>query len=518
MYILLWLSLHAGLKNDSLAVMFSLVIYTIIGLISYFYGLVNVKNGLRLYGGVLIGFVVARLFLIDVWKMEIAGRIITFFFVGVLLVSTAFLGRRRQNKKPLNDINKISEDIKSKSINSLILILVLGFAVTANAQEFPQNPISDKNTDPVAFTSKNMKIISAYRFYKDIDNISIKVPTVVEVPFTTDSIERFNFAILDKATDSFEPYYFKQEVLVSKIPVFVNTFPNVNGVEKIIDENSETYVDLPLSDENTQGKVTITLSGQKAITSSNLTVLLDNHVALPTTVAVRALVNGKDKIIVSKREMRKNTIDFPKTTAKKWQITFTYTQPLRISELRLRQDNATKSETRTVKFLAQPDHSYRIYFDPDRLVKVSVGETGNLSSAQDVLTLTSTSTQSNPEYMIADNDNDGVPDVYDNCVYVSNPDQEDLNNNKRGDMCDDFDKDGIINAKDNCPNKPNRLQADTDGDGIGNVCDKEESRVTERYPWIPWAGIGFAALVLIILMILTAQTSPTSNQENKYEK
>jgi uncharacterized membrane protein len=97
-YALLWLSLHAGLQNDNTAVMISLVIYTIIGLIAYFYGLANEKRGLRLYGGALVGFVVGRLLLVEVWRMELTGRIITFFLIGALLASTAFLGKRKQNK------------------------------------------------------------------------------------------------------------------------------------------------------------------------------------------------------------------------------------------------------------------------------------------------------------------------------------------------------------------------------------------------------------------------------------
>jgi uncharacterized membrane protein len=96
LFVLLWLSLHAGLTNDNTAVMISLVIYTIVGLVSYFYGLIGEKKGLRLYGGVLIGLVVARLLLVDVWKMEMAGRIVTFFLIGALLVSTAFLGRKKK--------------------------------------------------------------------------------------------------------------------------------------------------------------------------------------------------------------------------------------------------------------------------------------------------------------------------------------------------------------------------------------------------------------------------------------
>lgn len=94
-YVLLWLSLHSGLQNDNTATMVSLVVYTIIGLVFYFYGLTNEKKGLRLYGGTLIGFVVGRLFLVDVWIMDLAGRVVTFFFIGALLVSTAFLGRKK---------------------------------------------------------------------------------------------------------------------------------------------------------------------------------------------------------------------------------------------------------------------------------------------------------------------------------------------------------------------------------------------------------------------------------------
>lgn len=102
-YALLWLSLHAGLQNDNTAIMISLVIYTITGLVSYFYGLANAKKGLRLYGTALIGLVIGRLLLVDIWKMELAGRIITFFLIGALLVSTAFFGRKKRDSNSLNN-------------------------------------------------------------------------------------------------------------------------------------------------------------------------------------------------------------------------------------------------------------------------------------------------------------------------------------------------------------------------------------------------------------------------------
>ena len=98
-YALLWLSLHTWFTDDNNAVMISLIVYIVIGLICYFYGLSYKKKILHLYGGSLIGAVVVRLILVDIWTMDLTGRIITFLIIGALLVSTAFL--ERSKKSPL---------------------------------------------------------------------------------------------------------------------------------------------------------------------------------------------------------------------------------------------------------------------------------------------------------------------------------------------------------------------------------------------------------------------------------
>ncbi len=383
----------------------------------------------------------------------------------------------------------------------LILITALNFTgvLVANAQGMPQNIASST--------------ISAYRFYQDFDHISIKVPTVVETSFPNDFIEQFYFAVLDKTTNSFEPYFFKQETLLNQVPVSVSSNPAILSTNRMIDNDTQTYADFPLPD-NAQGTAQIILSSATPIASSVLVTLFDNNVALPNSVEIRALVDGQNRIVVANRRMDQQTVRFPQTTSKQWSIIFTFGQPLRISELRLLQDNAKKTSQRTLRFLAQPSHSYRIYFDPDRLSPTAVGESGNLVSAKDVLVVSATISQSNSNYIIADVDGDGVPDIRDNCVSVPNADQVDLNNNGRGDACDDFDQDQIINSKDNCPNIPNWDQKDSDGDGIGDACDNEESRFTERHTWIPWAGMGFAALVLILLLALTARSTHVPKQIN----
>jgi len=379
----------------------------------------------------------------------------------------------------------------------IIFILIITFLVTG---ALPVSAIDKEN--PVGY------VIKAFRSYEEINNLTIKVPTVVEVPFSNEFIERTDLAVFDETKNSpdFEPYFFKQETLVNEIPESVITNPGITNASAMIDKNSQTYTEFLLPNSE-QGHIQITLSSTNPITSSSLSMLLDNNVALPNSIEIRAVVNGEERIVVANQTMFEQTIRFPKTTSSKWIVSLNFGQPLRISELRLNQDNAKVSSTRAIRFLAQPTHSYRIYFDPDRGVSIPVGESGNLSSAQDVLVLLSYESKSNPAYVLADIDIDGVPDIKDNCVAVLNTDQIDVNNNKRGDACDDFDQDGVMNGKDNCPNIPNADQRDTDADGVGDACDTKDNRITEQHSWLPWAGVGLAAIVLITLFALTAKST-----------
>ncbi|XP_069574804.1 thrombospondin-1-like isoform X1 [Brachyistius frenatus] len=71
-----------------------------------------------------------------------------------------------------------------------------------------------------------------------------------------------------------------------------------------------------------------------------------------------------------------------------------------------------------------------------------------------------------------DTDRDDIGDRCDNCVFESNTDQTDTDNNGEGDACAvDIDGDGILNENDNCPYVYNVDQRDTDRDGVGDHCD-----------------------------------------------
>jgi hypothetical protein len=77
-------------------------------------------------------------------------------------------------------------------------------------------------------------------------------------------------------------------------------------------------------------------------------------------------------------------------------------------------------------------------------------------------------------YVNEHDDNDGTPNLIDNCPTVSNPDQNDTDGNFLGDVCD------------NCPRLSNPDQNDTDGDGKGDVCEWltayliTESKIVEK--------------------------------------
>lgn len=377
------------------------------------------------------------------------------------------------------------------------------FIVSLVFISFPFLVYAQDNSALNAFRGSNE--VSAFRRYKEIKNISIKVPTVVEAYFDDEGfIERYNFAIKDMTTGLFEPYYYSRKVLKSDTLLNISTNP-YQFPQPMVDNNLSTFLQFSLP-ENGQGFVVINLSSKSPITSSAISLVLDSHVAMPDYVEVLANTDGKQNIVLAKTKLNNGFVYFPKTTSNQWTVSYWYSQPLRISEFKLLETDNLKGTLDSVRFLAQPGHNYRIYFDPDRSVYVPVSESPSLSSAKDVRVLPNSVSIDNQDYVIADYDNDGVPDISDNCVSSANADQLDINNNNRGDVCDDFDQDGVTNENDNCSDKPNRDQMDTDSDGKGDVCDGVESRLTEKYPWIPWLGIGFAVLVLLSLFIITAKS------------
>lgn len=374
----------------------------------------------------------------------------------------------------------------------LLITTVLSLAGNGAALALPQTSIDS--------------VTSAYRQYMLVTGTEIKVPTVVELSIRGEVFQRYEFAVFDTTTREFVPYLFEQDPLINETIDSIDTNSSEGLGSYLIDKDSKTFADFYLPDVGS-GEATIKLLSAQPITANGVSLLLDNHVALPKLVDIFVRSEGQQSIVlVSQLKVEDPTIYFPSTTANEWHITLTYSQPLRITEVRLLTDSESQDTSRTLRFLAQPGHEYKVYFDPDRYSQPPWAESGDLTLDKGVLEVFSSGTAYNETYVVSDIDEDGVPDAHDNCVYVYNPDQTDDDGNGRGDACDDFDRDGIINSLDNCPNEPNWDQMDSDGDGIGDICDEQENRFTERYKWIPWVGIGIAAIVLIALFAMTAKS------------
>ena len=78
-----------------------------------------------------------------------------------------------------------------------------------------------------------------------------------------------------------------------------------------------------------------------------------------------------------------------------------------------------------------------------------------------------------PNDAVTDSDGDTINDTTDNCISISNKDQKDTDLDGIGDVCEDTDGDGKLDTVDKCPTIKDS-GVDTDLDGIDDVCDTDK--------------------------------------------
>lgn len=352
-----------------------------------------------------------------------------------------------------------------------------------------------------ANANDNGNELYAFRKIKNIENLNLSVTSVVEVPLDSKEFEWEDFAIFEKESGEYKPSFYYQNIADKNTPYTIKA----NGEDlslKLKDKKQETFVEFSVPAEGV-GRAIIEIETEELIKSESLYFSLSKFVALPNSIKVKIIDRGVEKLIFSKAKYVSRSVLFPTYLSNKWIIEFEYSQPLRIAEFELREKKDDEPSREGLRFLALPDMNYVLYFDSDRNTSIKTGEASNLYKNEGVVVTKNYITENNSLYVKSDVDDDGVPDEIDNCIQHANADQTDLDNNKRGDLCDDFDRDGVVNIKDNCQNHPNNRQTDTDGDGVGDSCDDEESRLTEKYPFLPWIGMGLVLAVVASMFIST---------------
>ncbi len=333
---------------------------------------------------------------------------------------------------------------------------------------------------------------------------NLKKPTVVRALLSAEP--RFGIAIIEEGNEKAQPWtQIKAPSLSANRILIGKTSSLIGEPSALVDDRYDTVAEFDL--DHDKGVASVELERNKNITSNGLRLVLDDYVALPYTLSMSAWVDNQWKTVVAEDRIHSAQINFPETTTKRWRIVLKHAQPLRLREIALSDKEDLKGQGEVeIRWLERPGKSYKVYSDARTYSKIRTAESGDLLGKDlEVLPVELGDPSPNPLFQEPDQDKDGVVDILDNCVSLANKDQTDVDANGRGDACEDFDGDRTPNLLDNCPDNPNASQADTDADGIGDACDKEESRLTEKNPWLPWAAMGIAGALILIIVIQTVR-------------
>jgi len=388
----------------------------------------------------------------------------------------------------------------------LTITLVTGFGVKTFAQDW--NPV--KKVDEAT----NLKLFKAYKSVAGVPEQNLVSPKAIEVDFHLSDILSDSFGVYNETAQSFVPYDLSWSTPDVVRAISAREASTNRDMMVLFDGNVGTSDTLYLNNGDT-GSITINVEFPGAIKSNSVNLGLANYVALPYSVTVKAIVSNSEVTVLNKYSPNSSVINFPETVAKRWVVTLEYYQMLSISDIQFNNLFDTTSK-KSLRFLALPNNKYKIYLNPELSIQnyADYAEKSNLYSATDTKYTGFLDVVDNSMFVPSDYDNDGIRDSKDNCKVVYNPNQEDIDKNGVGDVCDDNDHDGVINSVDNCINVSNYNQKDTDGDKIGDSCDPDESRITEKYPWIVWSGIGCASVVFIGLLFVAGQKM-RKNKENE---
>ncbi len=366
------------------------------------------------------------------------------------------------------------------------LLFRSGFLAYVLAATLYSGAVYAESAEPVSIPE-----ISKFKNVTSIDTLNIKVPKVVEV-----SLDNIQYSMQTEVFNSTDSTFVPSIIVDAPFDNKSRTVSsNSRNMYNLYDNNYNTSERFEVNEQG-ESVTTFNLDYSKPISTYMLKLSLANNASWPRKVTIKYIdENGEEKIALNGLPYN-SLLVFPEVTSSKYIVTFVHSQPLVITELDM-DSNANASFNLKLRFLAKPGSNYLLYSHSDVYVPITHTEMPNLSDDDNIYKYSgSLALKTNSYFIPNDVDADKIPDTSDNCVSVSNTEQIDTDNNGRGDSCDDFDKDGVLNYTDNCQSDPNASQSDIDRDGLGDVCDKVESRIAERYKWLPWLGIVVGIIVI----------------------
>lgn len=381
----------------------------------------------------------------------------------------------------------------NKVLTSALLVIFLLFPSQSFSQEGQSNPLS------------------AFKSYFKVQVGPITIPTVVEVPLQSISSDD-EFLLQEKPSGAFVKHKIVQNSYIVPFQVFSS---NGSVLPQLSDGRADTAFDLPIDVNLAETASTLKIASKYPLTTSNLEFILDKNSSRPNSLSIIIeRPTGELEQVLNRKNIsdQAKSISFPTQTANVWEVIFYHSQPLRLGEVFFDQKENAVTEP-ALRFLAQPNQQYDVYTDIVREVKTNMREAGNLAGVPVVVQPSALT--NNPLYVSPDTDDDAILNEIDNCPDHYNIDQADHDQDGIGDACEDFDQDGVINIIDNCPDTPNRAQLDEDSDNLGDACDENESRITEKYWWIPWMTLGGAFVVVTILFSLVVFRPTARVEENE---
>lgn len=372
-------------------------------------------------------------------------------------------------------------------------LLIVALGISLSTITFAESKLGIPNYE------QNKPIAPDYSRFEDVTKISVTgIVTPKIVRFKTNNYYNGNTILLNDKNEIISHKWIRksQKIKSQNITVSEVSSQFEGKPANLVDGNNESFFTFHPETDRTKST---TLNFGELTDVSGIYVTLSDGIINPKTVSVSGkFANGEEVIIVNRKKFS-HRIPFPTVAVTQLKISYDTPHFLRLSEIEIMGQEETE-KTDELIFFAEEGKDYILYSNSHFGQKhYSSREYQPLTTDSKTPLFSLTSTGKNP-FFNNDFDSDGLNDNIDLCPKISDSQNTDIDNNGRGDVCEDPDQDKRMSSFDNCPYKYNPDQKDSDLDKVGDACDEEENRLSENTDYLLWYIFGFAALFLGVLV------------------